>query len=218
MSTNRGLSVVLVASIVMLAVVASLILSAGRITPPAMADESMGEADSLNSVLAGRLSPETRLTPPQCDNGDQDWPAVAYNPVHNEYLVLWENTWPGGKQDIYARRVSATGEILSWFSVTTGTEDRRRPALAYNAANDEYLVVWMQEVSGNVFEIWGRLVALNGSSMKPEFHLHCATSDSFSRHIAKTWISPLSSPKPATSPISNRADAIRNTWTLKRED
>lgn len=67
--------------------------------------------------------------------------------------------------------MSATGQILSWFAISAGSHDRVQPSVAYNAINDEYLVVWMHNPSGDnsTYEIWGRLVAWNGSSMGPEF-------------------------------------------------
>jgi hypothetical protein len=96
---------------------------------------------------------------------------VAYNYRHGEYLVLWHNTWPDGHRDIYARRVSQTGTLLSWFAVSAGSNSRLQPAVAYNAANDEYLVVWMYEAGTNVYEIWGRTIAWNGSYMNAEFRI-----------------------------------------------
>jgi hypothetical protein len=79
--------------------------------------------------------------------------------------------------DIYARRVSESGEALSWFCVATGLgpggdgKSRLLPSVAYNAANDEYLVAWMYEVSSGVYEIWGRIIAWNGGYIKAEFRI-----------------------------------------------
>jgi hypothetical protein len=141
------------------------------------------QSEELASSLAAasyRLSAEMRLDPsPQCDSGNQEWPAVAHNYAHNEYMVVWENAWPGGGRDIYARRVSESGQILSWFCVTTGANDRFRPALAYNATNDEYLVIWQREVSSGVYEVWGRIIAWNGSYLKPEFLIFSWSNRSF---------------------------------------
>jgi hypothetical protein len=46
--------------------------------------------------FSDRLDIEHKLTPPGCDTGQQDWLDVAYDFVHDEYLVVWENEWPGG--------------------------------------------------------------------------------------------------------------------------
>jgi hypothetical protein len=95
-------------------------------------------------------------------------PAVAYNPNHDEYLVVWENNWPG--RDIYAQRVSSRGELLSWFSVASGAGsdgyDRAQPSVAYDTVNDRYLVVFTHDVWGNGsdWDVNGRFIPWNGPS------------------------------------------------------
>jgi len=105
-------------------------------------------------------------------------PAVAYNSTNNEYLVVWE-AFPVGigndKVDIHGQRLdAATGAQL-------GTDDFRisdmgngdqileafDPAVAYNSADNEYLVVWEGDDTVNEeFEIYGqRLDAATGSEI-----------------------------------------------------
>jgi hypothetical protein len=130
-------------------------------------------AGGINLASASsRLDPEIQISLPTSPECDRYVPAVAYNYQHREYLVVWHNKW-SGKRDIYARRISENGQLLSWFAVSTGTNDRVQPAVAYNATNDEYLVVWMYDVNGDgsTYEIWGRTVAWNGSSMGSEFQI-----------------------------------------------
>jgi len=150
--------------------VAGLILLAGVLAPMATAREGVWGTDWLNPLFMYRFSPEVQLSPsPQCDTSDEHTPAVAYNYVHHEYLVVWHNEWPAGGKDIYAQRVSDTGQLVgSWFAITSGAGDRFQPAVAYNAMNDEYLVVWMYEASADVYEIWGRAIAWNNSYQKAE--------------------------------------------------
>jgi len=125
------------------------------------------------AITASLLGPEFQISDPASPEPDRYLPAVAYNSQHHEYLVVWHNTWPGDTRDIYARRVSETGKLLSWFTVSAGPNDRSQPAVAYNATNDEYLVVWMYNPSGDdlTYEIWGRIVAWNGASMGAEFQI-----------------------------------------------
>ena len=107
---------------------ASLILLAGILAPIVTAREGVWGTDWLNPSFMYWLGPEVQLSPsPQCDSSDEHYPAVAYNYVHKEYLVVWQNEWPGGSRDIYARRVSESGQILSWFSTSTGANNRLRP-------------------------------------------------------------------------------------------
>jgi hypothetical protein len=173
MSTKRTLSIILLTC--------AMLLVPGAAPGSASPGQSEELAPSLTAA-SPRIGPEMRLDPsPQCDSCNQSWPAVAhnYNYAHNEYMVVWENTWPGGKKDIYARRVSESGQILSWFCVTTGANNRSRPALAYNATNDEYLVIWQHEVSSGVYEVWGRIIAWNGSYLKSEFLIFSWSNRSF---------------------------------------
>lgn len=130
--------------------------------------ETPKDTNATSAVSAYRMSEEFQLSP--VGNADRYQPQIAYNYVHDESLVVWHNAWTGSR-DIYARRVSDGDKVLSWWCVTTGTTDRAQPAVAYNAINDEYLVVWMQEVSADVYEIWGRIVAWNGAYMYAEFKI-----------------------------------------------
>jgi hypothetical protein len=148
-----------------------------------------------------RLGQELLLSPsPQCDTSDEHTPAVAYNYAHKEYLVVWSNEWPGGGRDIYARRVSESGQVLSWFSVTTGANKRLRPAVAYNHTNDQYLVVWMQEVSASVYEVWGRIIPWNGPGTNADFKIISWANRSF-------WV-----PRVAWNSIRNEYFVVWNAF------
>ncbi len=134
----------------------------------------LGKSSPANMLsTTSHLGSELQISEPTSPECDRYKPAVAYNYLHDEYLVVWHNTWPNGHRDIYARRVSGSGQLLSWFAVSAGTNDRAQPAVAYNATTDEYLVVWMYNANGDgqTYEIWGRTVAWNGSYQDPEFQI-----------------------------------------------
>jgi hypothetical protein len=77
-------------------------------------------------------------------------PAIAYNTRHDEYLVVWVNSWPGGHEDIYAQRISANGTFIGpWYCVSCGGNDRWAPSVAYDWDSDQYLLVWMYDASGS---------------------------------------------------------------------
>ena len=145
----------------------------GALGALAWAGDGRVRADApVGAVATGPiLGAELDVSWPMAPDPIRHNPQVAYNPSHGEYLVVWDNFWPSGNQDVYARRVSASGQLLSWFSVASGPGERRFPALAYNEASDEYLVVWtrLPAIAGAQHEIWGRLVAWDGSTMGPEF-------------------------------------------------
>jgi hypothetical protein len=149
-----------------------LILLAGTLAPLVVAREGVWRVDRVSPAAAPRLGTEMQIsTPSTPTDADRYKPAVAYNWKHREYLVVWHNQWPGNR-DIYAQRVSESGKLVGpWFAISAGSNDRFRPAVAYNGMNDEYLVVWMYEASANVYEIWGRIIAWNNSYQKAEFRI-----------------------------------------------
>jgi len=158
-----------------MALLSSIFVLAGGIVSSSGRFQPSKDLSPHSALSSYRLGQELQLSP--SGNGERYQPAVAYNHRQHEYLAVWHNTWPDGRRDIYARRVSDSGQVLTWFAVATGLgpggdgKSRLQPTVAYNAANDEYLVVWMLEASANVYEIWGRLVAWNGGSMGPEFQI-----------------------------------------------
>lgn len=99
--------------------------------------------------------------------------AMAITTVNYEFLVVWENWWSSSYQDIYAQRVSATGELLSYFTIAAGGHSRRFPALVYNPGSGKYLVVYMYDANGDgaTWEVWGKFVSRDGSWMGSEFKI-----------------------------------------------
>jgi hypothetical protein len=136
---------------------------------PAMTEQAIS--------LASHLSSEIRISKPTSPECARYYPKVAYDWVHHEYLVVWYNWWSLNFQDIYAQRVTTTGELKSSFAVATGAygdlKSRLYPALAYNAMAGEYLVVYMYDAlsDGIHYEVWGRRVAWNGSWLGSEFQI-----------------------------------------------
>ena len=110
-------------------------------------------------------------------------PAVAYNPVNNEYLVVWDGDDDTGSLadaefEIYGQRLDATNcsEVgTNDFRISSvGTDGNRwvgafDPAVIYNSLEHEYLVVWegdTLDLTNDEFEIYGqRLDATNGTEI-----------------------------------------------------
>jgi len=106
-------------------------------------------------------------------------PAVAYNSADNEYLVVWTGTDDAVApqntgEEIYGQRLSAAGaEIgLNDFRISDmGPEGMfsygaREPAVAYNSADNQYLVVWYGDDDvNNEFEIYAQRLSAAGRSI-----------------------------------------------------
>ena len=97
--------------IVMLFVACVMLVTLGNWTASA-ADISSAAREAMAPASADEyLSKEIVIS--ELDNSKYS-PAVAYNSVHNQYLVVWENVWgAGGHHDIYAQRLSSTGQLAS---------------------------------------------------------------------------------------------------------
>ncbi|HUP32820.1 MAG TPA: hypothetical protein VM184_07285 [Gaiellaceae bacterium] len=98
-------------------------------------------------------------------------PDVAFNPRRNEYLVVWRGddgsgSLVDGEWEIFAQRLSADGSPIAANGERisdAGPDGDTRfgagfPSVAYNATDDEYLVVWAADDTGvdNEFEIFGQ--------------------------------------------------------------
>ena len=132
---------------------------------------------SQTSLDPNKVDSEFRISQTETTESRRDHPRLAYNPDNDEYMVVWENLWPGGSRDVYARRLTGSGVLKSQFTVATGakTDNKNRfsPDIAYNAASGEYLVVYMFDAKGDSmqYEVWGRRVSWNGSWLGPEFQI-----------------------------------------------
>ena len=75
-------------------------------------------------------------------------PSVAYNPVANQYLIVWSREDAEGGE-IFGRLVDAAGapvgaefRVSDMGAATLAGFDAVEPAITYNVTRNEYLVVW----------------------------------------------------------------------------
>jgi hypothetical protein len=160
-------------SIVML--VAMAVLLPAWLTPGAAPEPAVQEARPATQGIGASPTFGRELwisSPPVPAGSDRYQIDVGFNFVRDEYLVVWQNNWPGSK-DIYARRVAANRQLRSWFSIIAGGSNYIQPSVAFNAADGEYLVVWLKDADGDGYgeEIWGKRIAWDGSYQLPEFRI-----------------------------------------------
>jgi hypothetical protein len=137
--------------------------------PPLPSGSAYTESSAPASHLGSEMLISSHSTMPETERRA---PEVDFNYVRGEYLVVWHNKF-AAKKDIYARRVSQKGELLSWFAVSDLPNDCLQPAVAFDAANGKYLVVWMYDAldDGEHYEIWGRIIDWNGPGLGSSFRI-----------------------------------------------
>jgi uncharacterized repeat protein (TIGR01451 family) len=98
--------------------------------------------------------------PISATGGDQWFPAVASD-AKDEFLVVWQDS-RYGSWDVYGQHVSNQGTLLgNAFGISTAPSDQCFPTLAYNGAEDKYLIVWQDHRSGN-WDIYGQCISPEG--------------------------------------------------------
>ncbi len=96
---------------------------------------------------------------------NQERPDVVYNSTKNEYLVIWQD-YRLGNWDIYGRRISgACSPLGDEFSISQESARQWYPALAYNSAENQYLVVWWDNRDGNGGDIYGQQLSSDGQPL-----------------------------------------------------
>ncbi len=117
--------------------------------------------------------------------GNEYVPAAVFNGTADEYLVVWEDYRNAADfpfdNDIMGRRVSADGSPLGSDLRISGrgaTVGELAPAVAWNLAANEYLVVW-QDARNSQQDIYGRRVSAGGFALGGDFKISGpgATSD-----------------------------------------
>lgn len=128
-------------------------------------------SSSVDAEVTGWMGPELRISPIQDPDANRRMPAVAYNSAHQQYLVVWHNEWPGSA-DIYGQRLDSMGRLLGpWFAIATGQNYRMSPTVAYNAIDDEYMIVFMVDPIGDQsrFELKGERINWDGTLIGSAF-------------------------------------------------
>jgi hypothetical protein len=97
--------------------------------------------------------------------GDQTWPAVSFDPIAHQYLVVWQD----GRDeityatDIYGQRVLAGDEFLNLAGqgnivICQAPYEQDTPAVAYSETSHQFLAVWQDGRDGQWDHLYGQRV------------------------------------------------------------
>ena len=96
-------------------------------------------------------------------SGDQIQADIAYSPDFDRYLMVFLSH-DGDDWSIYGQILDGQGSVISAVTPIAlgGGEERGHPAVAYNSASNEFLVVWEQTYLGQDWDIRGLRLTATG--------------------------------------------------------
>lgn len=108
------------------------------------------------------------------DPNSQDNPAVAYNSLENEFLIVYNSTTPAGTMEIVGRRYRAADHLLLppvTIASSIANQYRSYADVAYNPIRNTYLITYLlEDVSGGAAGIGvvSRTASFDLMSIGPE--------------------------------------------------
>jgi uncharacterized repeat protein (TIGR01451 family) len=117
--------------------------------------------------------------------GDQQYPDITYNSANGEYMVIWQDH-RNGNWDIYGRRISdQCPPLYDDFPVSQESARQWRPALAYNSADNQYLIVWWDNRNAATgWDIYGQRLASDGELLGIDLAISDAQGAQWSPDVA----------------------------------
>jgi len=114
-------------------------------------------------TLAGvPLGSDFQISPAVGDKDAYD-PAVAYNFLSDQYLVVWTHDHSASDSDVLGQRVRANGNLAGPFIIIADSAaNQSSPDVAFNSWHNQYLVVWADDTNPT-FDIYGRRIRGNGN-------------------------------------------------------
>ena len=118
--------------------------------------------------------------------GDQIYPAVAFNPTAQKFLVAWEDS-RNGNADIYGRVVDHDGTLVgNSFPIGAVAGDQMYVSMAYDAMNQRFLAAWQDKRNEPTtgWDIYGQWFDGNGLPTWPNFGVVRAANDQLFPKVA----------------------------------
>lgn len=141
-------------------------------------DRGATGADVVGRRLAGDGTPTgAEIVISESASLEQYRPRVAHNPTADEYLVAWYEERGATGFDVMGRRLDGDGTPLGAdLAISAGAgAEQYLPRLAFNAAWNEYLVVW-HELRAGSWDVMGRRVAATGAALGADFQISGAAN------------------------------------------
>ncbi|MGQ9696132.1 MAG: CFI-box-CTERM domain-containing protein [Thermodesulfobacteriota bacterium] len=124
----------------------------------------MGSAEKKNNILLAFSAYGTAAY-----SGNSD-PSLAYDSQNNRYLLVYRKSDIELTPHIYGQLINCDGTAFGEeFLISEGELDKVSPSVAYDSANQRFLVVWHAVVTGGDSDIYGQLVNANGTLNGPNF-------------------------------------------------
>jgi len=102
-------------------------------------------------------------------------PAIAYNSLHDEFLVVWVVDREDSTYDLWARRVKPDGSMPSYFCLLSLQDILLdRPSIVYNPIQDEYLVVFehAKQSAELSYDVYGIRLSWDGEMISHMFSIN----------------------------------------------
>ncbi len=97
------------------------------------------------------------------DSMEKRAPFVVFDSVNRRFLIVWEDNHSGLSFDVYARLLDSSGTLGDEIVVSSADRSQRKPKVAFDTANEAYLVVWQDDRSANDVDLYGQRIAADGT-------------------------------------------------------
>ncbi len=150
--------------------------------PPRPEDDAI-----LGQIVVGQGRLVGVNFPIATDRRRRDRPSVAFDPVNNRYLVVWEDSRTGQTTDAFGQLVSPDGTLVGVnFVISDEPEAQERVDVVYNSASQQFLAVWVDfRNSGTTGgDIHAQFIDPSGALIGPDLALVTEAGDQFRPHLA----------------------------------
>ena len=134
-------------------------------------------ADIEGQLLTGSGALQGNVINVATATAHQFAPTAAYNPVEEQWFVVWNDTRTSGNQtDVYSQRLSSAGALVGGnVPVAATSASENAYMVSYNISAGRYMVIW--DTYGDVPSgIYGRIYAGSGTPYAAGFQVQLTAS------------------------------------------